>query len=111
MSVPRLRSYEGPRRRPIHSAFFLLGSIYSGAVIPLRLGVFAGRPCPPRALRHATGTTTKCCSATSRRSSVGFLLTAAPNCTGRLPLQGTLLVPGSTWLAGRNAVVLPSSIG
>lgn len=42
MSVPRLRNYEGPRRRPIHSAFFLLGSIYSGAVIPLWLGVFAG---------------------------------------------------------------------
>lgn len=41
MSVPRLRNYEGPRRRPIHSAFFLLGSVYSGAVIPLRLGVFA----------------------------------------------------------------------
>ncbi|MFB6452113.1 NnrS family protein [Bradyrhizobium tunisiense] len=35
----------------------------------------------------------------------GFLLTAAPNWTGRLPLQGTLLMPGSTCLARSSIVV------
>jgi uncharacterized protein involved in response to NO len=98
------------RRRPIHSAFFLLGLIYSGAVMPLRLGVFAGDLVP-----HEL-----CATLLARRRMLlgyvatilgGFLLTAAPNWTGRLPLHGTLLVPGSTWLAGRNVVVLISSIG
>jgi uncharacterized protein involved in response to NO len=42
----------------------------------------------------------------------GFLLTAIPNWTGRLPLQGVpLAVLVSTWLAGRIAVFLSGSIG
>lgn len=75
MSVARLRNYEGPAP-----------SSYTFRVLPAGLDLFRrgdptvagrirGRPCPPRALRHATGTSTKCCSATSRRSSAGFLLT------------------------------------
>jgi uncharacterized protein involved in response to NO len=42
----------------------------------------------------------------------GFLLTAVPNWTGRLPLQGfTLAVLVSTWLAGRIAVCTSDTIG
>ncbi|WP_156947536.1 NnrS family protein [Bradyrhizobium sp. WSM3983] len=41
----------------------------------------------------------------------GFSAYGGSERTGRLPLQGTLLVPCSTWLAGRNVVVLMSSIG
>jgi uncharacterized protein involved in response to NO len=42
----------------------------------------------------------------------GFLLTAVPNWTGRLPLQGVpLLVLVLTWLAGRIAVALSASTG
>jgi uncharacterized protein involved in response to NO len=42
----------------------------------------------------------------------GFLLTAIPNWTGRLPLQGTpLIVLLTTWIAGRVAVTVSASIG
>jgi len=42
----------------------------------------------------------------------GFLLTAIPNWTGRLPIQGTLLgALLAVWLAGRVAVALSAEIG
>ena len=42
----------------------------------------------------------------------GFLLTAIPNWTGRLPIQGTpLLVLVVLWLAGRVGVTLSAQIG
>src|SRR5262249_16487445 len=42
----------------------------------------------------------------------GFLLTAGPNWTGRLPLQGSsLLRLGLVWAAGRMAVTLSAQIG
>jgi len=42
----------------------------------------------------------------------GFLLTAIPNWTGRLPLQGgPLLVLVTTWAVGRFAVAISSEIG
>src|SRR5690606_7856911 len=42
----------------------------------------------------------------------GFLLTAVPNWTGHLPLQGRpLLVLVLVWLAGRAAVITSASIG
>ncbi len=42
----------------------------------------------------------------------GFMLTAIPNWTGRLPVSGTpLLVLASVWLAGRLAMLMPDLIG
>jgi uncharacterized protein involved in response to NO len=42
----------------------------------------------------------------------GFLLTAVPNWTGRLPVSGRPLVwLGLTWLAGRLALLFPDAIG
>ena len=42
----------------------------------------------------------------------GFLLTAIPNWTGRLPLQGMpLLVLLLVWIAGRIAVTFSARIG
>jgi len=42
----------------------------------------------------------------------GFLLTAIPNWTGRLPIQGTpLLVLFGVWVAGRVGVTLSVQVG
>lgn len=42
----------------------------------------------------------------------GFLLTAIPNWTGRLPVQGTpLIVLAAVWVAGRVAVAISALIG
>jgi len=113
MSVPRLRSYQGPAIlsygfRP----FFLLGSIYAGAMIPLWLSNFAGDLELPTAFTPRDWHVHEILFGYVSAVLGGFVLTAVPNWTGRLPLQGTpLAVLVSTWLAGRIAVFLSASIG
>ena len=113
MSIPRLRAYQGPAIlsygfRP----FFLLGSIYAGAMIPMWLGVFAGDLELPTAFAPRDWHVHEMLFGYVAAILGGFLLTAIPNWTGRLPLQGTpLAVLVSTWLAGRIAVLLSGSIG
>jgi len=113
MSVARLRSYQGPAIlsygfRP----FFLLGSIYAGAMIPLWLGIFAGGLELPTAFAPRDWHIHEMLFGYVAAIVGGFLLTAIPNWTGRLPLQGTpLAVLVSAWLAGRIAVFLSASLG
>jgi uncharacterized protein involved in response to NO len=113
MSIPRLRAYQGPAIlsngfRP----FFLLGSIYAGAMIPLWLAVFAGDLELPTAFAPRDWHVHEMLFGYVAAILGGFLLTAIPNWTGRLPLQGApLAVLVSTWLAGRIAVFLSGSIG
>jgi uncharacterized protein involved in response to NO len=113
MSVGRIRSYQGPAIlsygfRP----FFLFGSIYAGMMIPLWLGVFAGDLELPTAFTPRDWHVHEMLFGYVGAIFGGFLLTAVPNWTGRLPVQGTpLAVLVSTWLAGRIAVLLSASIG
>jgi uncharacterized protein involved in response to NO len=113
MSIPRLRNYQGPAIlsygfRPL----FLLGSLYAGAVIPLWLSVFAGTLELPTAFAPRDWHVHEMLFGYVAAIVGGFLLTAVPNWTGRLPLQGTpLAVLVSAWLAGRLAVLLSASIG
>jgi NnrS protein len=106
MSVARLRSYQGPAIlsygfRP----FFLLGSIYAGAMIPLWLGIFAGDLELPTAFAPRDWHIHEMLFGYVAAILGGFLLTAVPNWTGRLPLQGTpLAVLVSAWLAGPHAL-------
>lgn len=113
MSVSRLRNYQGPAIlsygfRP----FFLLGSIYAGAVIPLWLGVFAEDVELPIVFAPRDWHIHEMLFGYVAAILGGFLLTAIPNWTGRLPLQGApLAVLVSAWLAGRIAVAMSASIG
>lgn len=113
MSVSRLRDYNGPAVlsygfRP----FFLLGSIYAGAVIPLWLGLFAGDLELPIVFAPRDWHVHEMLFGYVAAILSGFLLTAIPNWTGRLPLQGApLAVLVSAWLAGRIAVFMSASIG
>jgi uncharacterized protein involved in response to NO len=113
MSASKLRSYQGPAIlsygfRP----FFLFGSIYAGAMIPLWLGVFAGDLHVPTAFAPRDWHIHEMLFGYVAAVVGGFLLTAVPNWTGRLPIQGApLAVLVSTWLAGRIAVFLSASIG
>jgi uncharacterized protein involved in response to NO len=113
MSIARLRSYQGPAIlsygfRP----FFLLGAIYAALAIPLWLGAFeAGLPLPTTFAPRDWHVHEMLYGFVASIIG-GFLLTAIPNWTGRLPLQGmplALLV--SSWLAGRLAVFFSASIG
>src|SRR5690349_17319511 len=113
MSVPRRRDYQGPAIlsygfRP----FFLFGSVYAGAMIPLWLGMFAGDVELPTAFAPRDWHVHEMLFGYVAAILGGFLLTAVPNWTGRLPLQGTpLAILVGCWMAGRIAVLVSASIG
>lgn len=111
--IPRLRDYSGPVLlsygfRP----FFLFGSIYAG------LGVLAWLPMFNGELKLLTDFSPvdwhvhEMLYGYLPAVVTGFLLTAIPNWTGRLPIQGMpLLVLVSVWLAGRVAVTFSVETG
>ena len=111
--IPRLRPSRGPAIlsygfRP----FFLLGSLYAGIVVLAWLPMFHGELSVATAFAPRDWHVHEMLFGYVAAVVTGFLLTAIPNWTGRLPIQGTpLLLLVSTWLAGRIAVTLSASIG
>jgi len=111
--VPRLMDYRGPALlsygfRP----FFLLGAVYAGFAILAWLPMFNGE------LELSTGFgpidwhVHEMLYGYLPAVVTGFLLTAIPNWTGRLPIQGVpLFVLVFVWLAGRAAVTFSAAIG
>jgi uncharacterized protein involved in response to NO len=112
-AVPRLKAYAGPVLlsygfRP----FFFLGALYAGLAVLAWLPIFHGE----LQLRTAFGAIDwhvhEMLYGYLPAVVTGFLLTAIPNWTGRLPIQGTpLLVLVVLWLAGRVAVTISAEIG
>ena len=112
-AIPRLRDYQGPALlsygfRP----FFLFGALYAGLSMLAWLPIFYGH------LELATAFTPRDWHIHEMLYGyvaavvTGFLLTAIPNWTGRLPLQGRpLLALVLVWAAGRVAVTLSAVIG
>ena len=113
MAIPRLRDYQGPAIlsygfRP----FFLFGAIYAGAMIPIWLAVFEGELEIPTLFLPRDWHVHEMLFGYVAAVVGGFLLTAVPNWTGRLPLQGTpLAVLVSSWFAGRIAVCISAWTG
>ncbi|KRR27824.1 short-chain dehydrogenase [Bradyrhizobium lablabi] len=112
-TMQKLRAYQGPALfsygfRP----FFLFGAIYAGATVPLWLAVFAGHVSLPSALAPRDWHVHEMLFGYVGAVIAGFLLTAVPNWTGRLPIQGVpLAILFATWLAGRLAVTFSGFIG
>ncbi|WP_460450013.1 NnrS family protein [Alsobacter sp. SYSU BS001988] len=104
--IPRLRDDTGPDIlsygfRP----FFLLGSLFAGAAILAWLPAYFGEIAIPTAFAARDWHAHEMIYGFLPAVVTGFLLTAIPNWTGRLPLQGrALLVLVLVWLAGRVAV-------
>jgi uncharacterized protein involved in response to NO len=112
-AIPRYRAHAGPA---ILSAgfrpFFLGGSIWGAVAIPLWLGAYAEGLIVPTQLAPLVWHAHEMIFGFAAAVVAGFLLTAIPNWTGRLPLQGTPLATLVLfWLAGRLGVVLPVKIG
>lgn len=113
MAIPRTRPSDLPSIlsygfRP----FFLLGAIYGGLVvliwIPILMGSLETRSLFSTTDWHAHEMLFGFLPAIV----TGFLLTAIPNWTGRLPVQGyPLLALVILWLAGRVAIWFSASIG
>src|SRR5690348_3843972 len=112
-AVPRLRAYAGPAVlsygfRP----FFLLGSIWAGLEVLVWLPMFQGALSFETAFSPRDWHVHELLFGYIPAIVAGFLLTAIPNWTGRLPLQGRpLAVLVAAWLAGRVAIALSAGIG
>lgn len=112
-AIPRYRPHAGPA---IFSAgfrpFFLLSALWAAIAIPLWLALFAGRTDLPTALAPAVWHVHEMIFGFGAATVAGFLLTAIPNWTGRMPLQGgPLAVLVLLWAAGRLGVLLSEWIG
>jgi uncharacterized protein involved in response to NO len=113
MPIPRLRNYQGPALfsygfRP----FFFFGSVYAGTAILVWLPAFYGQ------IQISTGFAPRDWHVHEMLFGyiaavvAGFLLTAVPNWTGSLPLQGRpLAILFSVWIAGRVAVCVSAWLG
>jgi uncharacterized protein involved in response to NO len=113
MAIPRFRAHQGWALlangfRP----FFLLGSVYAGLAILVWLPVFHGEITLISALAPRDWHVHEMLYGYLPAVITGFLFTAIPNWTGRLPLQGTpLLVLVMVWIAGRLGVTFSAEAG
>src|SRR3954471_8576978 len=113
MAIPRLRTHSGPALlsygfRP----FFLLGACYAALAILAWLPLFYGEIGLATAFSPVDWHVHEMLYGYVPAVVTGFLLTAIPNWTGRLPIQGTpLLVLVSVWVAGRVCVSFSAETG
>lgn len=111
--VPRLRPHAGPALlaygfRP----FFLAAGVAAALALALWLIALAGGPALPTAFAPAVWHAHEMLFGFATAAIAGFLLTAIPNWTGRLPVQGNpLLLLVLLWLAGRLAIAVSAIIG
>jgi len=111
--IPRLRAYDGPALlsygfRP----FFLLAALQAGLTLLVWLPFVTGHLAVPTAFAPVDWHVHEMLFGYQAAAIGGFLLTAIPNWTGRLPVQGRpLLVLVLAWLAGRLAVSASALIG
>jgi uncharacterized protein involved in response to NO len=111
--IPRLSDYRGPALfsygfRP----FFLLGAVYAALAIALWVPLWAGEVRIPTVFAPRDWHVHEMLFGFVPAIVTGFLLTAIPNWTGRLPLQGTrLIVLVILWVAGRLAVACSQQLG
>src|SRR5215475_11000760 len=111
--IPRLKSFSGLALlsygfRP----FFLLGATYAGLGVLIWLPMFFGEIAVPTAFSPLDWHVHEMLYGYLPAIITGFLLTAIPNWTGRLPLKGGSLAGlVMVWIAGRIAVCVSVVIG
>jgi uncharacterized protein involved in response to NO len=112
-AIPRYRAYEGPA---ILSAgfrpFFFAASIWAALAMPLWLAAYTEGFVMPTRLAPSVWHAHEMIFGFAAASVAGFLLTAIPNWTGRMPLQGAPLASlVLLWAIGRVGVLLSAEIG
>lgn len=105
-SAAQIRAYEGPALfsygfRP----FFLFGAGWSAIALAIWLPMLGSHLALPTELSPTAWHAHEMIYGYVPAIIAGFLLTAVPNWTGRLPVVGTsLMLLFSTWVAGRVAI-------
>lgn len=112
-AVPRLKPHAGPALLSYgFRLFFLLGSVWAGIEVLAWLPMFHGEFSVASVFSPRDWHVHEMLFGYLPAVIAGFLLTAIPNWTGRLPLQGApLAILGLTWLAGRYVVALSDKVG
>jgi uncharacterized protein involved in response to NO len=112
-AVPRFRAHKGwPLLANGFRPFFLFGSIYAGLAILVWLPVFHGELKLISAFAPRDWHVHEMLYGYLPAVITGFLFTAIPNWTGRLPIQGTpLLVLVIVWMMGRVCVTFSAETG
>lgn len=111
--IPRLRDHKGPALfsygfRP----FFLFGSLYAGLAILTWLPLYFGELELSTAFHPRDWHIHEMLYGYLSAVITGFLLTAIPNWTGRMPIQGwPLAILVCIWVAGRVAMSSSAWIG
>ena len=86
--------------------FFLLAAVWAALIVPLWLGLLVGHVALPTLMAPLTWHVHEAVFGFGAAVVAGFLLTAVPNWTGRLPLRGTPLgVLVLVWVLGRLGVL------
>ncbi len=112
-AIPRYRRYAGPA---ILSAgfrpFFLVAGLWAAIAVPVWLVAYATGVTPPSSMPAIIWHAHEMIYGYAAASAAGFLLTAIPNWTGRMPLQGgSLAILVMLWLIGRISLLLSTEIG
>lgn len=112
-ALQKRREYAGPALfsygfRP----FFLGGALWASLGILLWLPQYVGALTLPTAMGAIDWHIHEMIFGYVAATIAGFLLTAVPNWTGRLPVMGTpLMALAVLWLAGRLAILFSAAIG
>ena len=92
--------------------FFFLAALWAAIAVPAWLFVYSGAVRLPSALSPVAWHVHEMIFGYAFATIAGFLLTAIPNWTGRLPLRGAPLATLAVlWLAGRIGVLSSGAIG
>lgn len=112
-AIPRYRPFDGPALfRQGFRPFFLGAGFWAFAALLLWLAVAQGAISIPTAFGPAAWHAHEMVFGFAAATIAGFLLTAIPNWTGRMPLQGfPLMILFAIWLAGRAAMATSALIG
>lgn len=114
--MPPVPRYRLPSSPAVLSAgfrpFFLLAALWACIVIPASIAVFAAHIKLPTAFSPVVWHAHEMAFGFGAALVAGFLLTAIPNWTGRMPLQGgSLGLLVLLWLGGRIGVLFSAGIG
>jgi uncharacterized protein involved in response to NO len=112
-SAEQIRSFKGAALLSFgFRPFFLFGAVWAAAAMGLWLSMLWGLVVLPTAFSPVAWHVHELIFGYVPAIVAGFLLTAVPNWTGRLPVVGTpLLLLLLAWVAGRIAVLFSDLIG